>query len=718
MKKTLAALLLLTLVVGCGSDAPTDLEENTRAGDANAESIKSNNESNKSFQDSEKTLPEDAHDAETNDSSPGVLSAALRGKVLQFILPEREGPVLAWLEFHANGTLYMGSDFNGKPARKWNATGNQVTLRQGDDNQDESWFVFSDPTLRVGSNIIFLPSADAPESKGTKVTILSVKDIPPAAPLDSRLPFTLSRETTHITAPLREDGYPDYVAATNEIASRDVTPENNAFIPLYELIYRPGFAPGVPGDPAHDWFFQELGVKPFPDEGLRFRSYQRYLNQLIGRKEKLPLSKPGSFYQPYDLPDQHKTTYWRFRQTLEKQIKVALRRPWKQSEFSVLAGWLRSNKQVLERFRKVTRRTRYYTPLFNNNDGMLGMIGNGVMGTHELRAVAKAALVHATLNLGEGRIEEAIQDALACHRLGRLISQSPGTYDSLVGLTLDSEACQADMLIAHHEKLTLEQLTNWRHELQRLPPLLKMVDKLDATGRYDFLDGALSVAQYGPRAFENYHGDHVTVASSKEWLQVPFNRNLLRQLNRVINWDEVLREGNRRYDALVAAGRRKTCRERMEARDKWIQAFVPASTKRKKLGLAYLQKAQDDGPLQKAYTKSIIDYLTSIHLKNGGRRIDNDDSALMKNYLVGLSLSLAHYRLEKGSYPENLSQLSPQYIGQVPEDFFVGQPLRYERKETGYLLYSQGPNRKDDSGDWYSGADIVFQVPLPALDKK
>ena len=153
----------------------------------------------------------------------------------------------------------------------------------------------------------------------------------------------------------------------------------------------------------------------------------------------------------------------------------------------------------------------------------------------------------------------------------------------------------------------------------------------------------------------------------------------------------------------------------MQARDKWVQDFVPVSTKRKEMGLTNLQKAQDDKSLNKAFTKSIIDYLTSIHLKYMGQSIDNDDRRLMQNYLVGLSLSLAHYRLENGGYPENLSQLSPRYIGKVPDDFFVGQPLCYERKETGYLLYSQGPNRKDDSGKPYS--DIVFQVPLPALDE-
>jgi hypothetical protein len=707
--KYLTFLLLLITCVGCSDDEI----EPTKDTEALIDTPKTVEES------VSKTDEEVVTEIPETDTPSIDLSAALRGKVLRFILAERGRSYLAWLEFHANGTLYMGTDLNGNPALKWDATGNQVAIHSEDD-QNEAWFVFSDPTLSVGSNIILdLPSADAPESKGKKVTILSVTDIPPAVPLDSPLPFTLSRETTHITTPLRDDGYPDYVAAINGIMSRDVTPENNAFIPLYELIYRPGFAPGVPGDPAHDWFFQELGVKPFPEERLRFRYYQWYLNQLIGRKEKLQLSKPGSFYKPYDLPAQHQTTYWRFHEMLEKQIEVALRRPWKQSEFYFMSGWLDYNKQVLERFRKATQRTRYYSPLLNNSEGTLGLFGTDVMGTNELRAVAKAALVRATLNLGEGRIEEAIQDALACHRLGRLISQSHGTYFHLTSLTLDSGACQADMLIAHHGKLTLEQLTNWRQELQRLPPLFKMVDKLDTTGRYDFLDGALSVAQYGPKAFEVYDRDtFVSLSSSKEWLKVPFNRNLLAQLNRVIDWDDVLREGNRRYDSLVAAGHRKPCQERMKASNKWVQTFIPTSTKRKEMGLTNLQKAQDDGPLQKAFTKSIIDYLTSIHLEYMGRRIDDDDIALMRNYLVGLSLSLAHYRLENGGYPENLSQLSPRYIGKVPDDFFVGQPLRYERKETGYLLYSQGPNRKDDLGltAGYRG-DIVFQVPLPALDE-
>jgi hypothetical protein len=57
-----------------------------------------------------------------------------------------------------------------------------------------------------------------------------------------------------------------------------------------------------------------------------------------------------------------------------------------------------------------------------------------MIGISDLRAVAKAALVRATLNLGEGRIDEAIQDTLACHRLGRLLCQQPTTMSMMIGL--------------------------------------------------------------------------------------------------------------------------------------------------------------------------------------------------------------------------------------------------------------------------------------------
>ncbi|MEX0704456.1 MAG: hypothetical protein WD069_20310 [Planctomycetales bacterium] len=56
--------------------------------------------------------------------------------------------------------------------------------------------------------------------------IASAADAPPPAAKPSKLPFTVSKETTHITEPLRADGSPDFAAALDERAKQGVTPEN------------------------------------------------------------------------------------------------------------------------------------------------------------------------------------------------------------------------------------------------------------------------------------------------------------------------------------------------------------------------------------------------------------------------------------------------------------------------------------------------------------
>src|SRR3989304_2790491 len=66
---------------------------------------------------------------------------------------------------------------------------------------------------------------------------------------------TISKETTYITGPLREDGYPDYVAALNELCSKGVTPQNNAVVPFCQAM-----GPGEIDQRIRERFFKMLGV--------------------------------------------------------------------------------------------------------------------------------------------------------------------------------------------------------------------------------------------------------------------------------------------------------------------------------------------------------------------------------------------------------------------------------------------------------------------------
>jgi hypothetical protein len=66
-------------------------------------------------------------------------------------------------------------------------------------------------------------------------------------------------------------------------------------------------------------------------------------------------------------------------------------------------------------------------------------------------------------------------------------------------------------------------------------------------------------------------------------------------------------------------------------------------------------------------------------------------------------------------YPAGLSELTPSYLNAVLTDPFDGQPLRYRNQGTGYVLYSIGPDLKDDGGKPMNGkeGDIVFTVVTP-----
>jgi type II secretory pathway pseudopilin PulG len=67
--------------------------------------------------------------------------------------------------------------------------------------------------------------------------------------------------------------------------------------------------------------------------------------------------------------------------------------------------------------------------------------------------------------------------------------------------------------------------------------------------------------------------------------------------------------------------------------------------------------------------------------------------------LLLTALALHAYRLENGAYPQNLLQLAPKYLKQIPDDpFGLATPLMYQRKGDSYLLYSIGPDGKDDGG--------------------
>jgi hypothetical protein len=72
------------------------------------------------------------------------------------------------------------------------------------------------------------------------------------------------------------------------------------------------------------------------------------------------------------------------------------------------------------------------------------------------------------------------------------------------------------------------------------------------------------------------------------------------------------------------------------------------------------------------------------------------ESALLRSAVVALALE--RYRLARGRWPDQLTDLAPAYVRAVPLDPFSGGPLRYGRLEDGVAAYSVGYDEKDDGG--------------------
>lgn len=73
--------------------------------------------------------------------------------------------------------------------------------------------------------------------------------------------------------------------------------------------------------------------------------------------------------------------------------------------------------------------------------------------------------------------------------------------------------------------------------------------------------------------------------------------------------------------------------------------------------------------------------------------------------------ALERHRLARGSYPESLAALAPEF-GPLPPDPMSGQPFRYERTADGrFRLWSLGWNGKDDGGQI-----VLHEVPKDAIN--
>lgn len=81
-----------------------------------------------------------------------------------------------------------------------------------------------------------------------------------------------------------------------------------------------------------------------------------------------------------------------------------------------------------------------------------------------------------------------------------------------------------------------------------------------------------------------------------------------------------------------------------------------------------------------------------------GRVIQLDTESWARTRTARVALAVERHRLAIGDLPGKLTDLVPAYLAGVPKDPLDGEPLRYKKLDSGFVVYSVGPDQQDDDG--------------------
>ncbi|MFV2067910.1 MAG: hypothetical protein ACC645_13135 [Pirellulales bacterium] len=525
--------------------------------------------------------------------------------------------------------------------------------------------------------------------------------------------IVISRATTYITQPLTEDGLPDYVAYLREKHGAGVTPENNAVVCIWQAIGPEPIPQSIRGE-----LFHRLGIEPLPLRGDYFvptddtrfvESGTEWLTTLrdvpASRDDKLA---DGTALEP--AGEEEQAAQQGAKEAFKELVDLADKRPWSPDTFPPLRQWLQDNRHALHLARVASERSRYY-------GGYLSIERPALMSQFSVADLQALRLSHglairAMSRIGEKRFHEAQRDISAIHRLARLISRIPqGTVPYLVGIAQDGAACDAQIALAADPDTPIPVLRESLQQLRGLSRWKRAADTMDDGERLIALDAILSLQR------RTNNGEDLG----------EFGKALVEHfgIGLAIDMNVVLREINRGYDQLVEAMRlpdRETRSAAVSAIDKTLR--LPETGVMSTLRFALSRTAR---------SQMIAGVFLDLTLASMEASLHAEDRANMQLDLTTIAMTLAVYRAEHGTYPDALEQLAPDLLDAVPPDLYTGEPLRYERRGKGYLLYSVSTDGNDNGGcdrdgtiidgNWvlapdgrnWGDSDLIVRVPIPPL---
>jgi hypothetical protein len=529
----------------------------------------------------------------------------------------------------------------------------------------------------------------------------------------------LSRETTYITAPLAEDGLPNYALAMLADRRKGITPENNAAVLLWQAMGPMGMS-----DEQFRLVCQELTIDPpsSPDylTPVRSEDVRRSLIEFMRKRLNESRQKDEKADDPVDgpvragkEPGSKEDESW-MQPRIDLIFEIAAARPWTAEDCPPLAQWVAENEAPLDLLVEAAERPEFFSPwphLLENPE--IAVADLLLPHAQAVRDGIRSLAVRATHRAAEKRYGPAWQDCLACWRWADHLADSPTLVERLVAMAVRSSARDSTLVLLEAEGLPAEIAEQALADLNSITPVVTTAGAFDYGERLLYLDGSLRLLTGRLGGLSALVHDHIHFKGRP----VAMMRTLAYDL------DEPLRRGNEWYDRLVQTAKIQDFKARRAAAKK-LDAELSRATKEFRTKFRYAAMVR---PWRSEYVANSCIALLAPHIQGGFAAEDRDAAQMM---LIRTAAALALHRARHRTYPDALAELTPALLEEAPVDRFSDKPPIYQRRGEGYLLYSVFDNGMDDGGDdygysirdgeWfadgehlaYDKSDLVIRLPL------
>ncbi len=461
--------------------------------------------------------------------------------------------------------------------------------------------------------------------------------------------YRVSPATTFVTGPLNRDGTVNFAAAINAANSQGVAPQDNAAVALLKIL---GAHVLLGTAPARTAGLAAMGISKLPQTGA-FTSFSDYL---MAADFGLPAHQP----RPATAIERMRLRYQMNAAINEHIYRYDnINKPWKPVEHPWVARWLKSQQRVIKMVRAAADLPRYFSPFLRSRNGMLIYL----MPPANVELLRDMLRMDALEKMGTGKSASAWRDIEAIRQLGVLVRQQrPTLIDLLISLSGQAEADELIAKLAATGISSEHQLRAYLAESKKWPiagGLRASINFGDRLTELNFIQGLfehqnlIAARQHGFRGFIPLH----------------FGQGMA-QYNRWIN-------------QFVAALRPAAYAVRRRAIMNQTTRIIGESPRGWRGILIRLNVLHD------MLTQMMPDFSQALRIEYAVRA---------RQALSRVALALAAYSRKHGGYPVTLSRLVPHFFTVIPADPFTGRPLHYTADKAGYLLYSIGPNLRDDHG--------------------